>query len=75
MHGVEIPHGFIFRSGQRRRTQVDFTDATRTWVTTGVEAFRAGLRLGQEGFTRQRQAGCGGCIYRAHCWPEEWPHV
>jgi len=40
-----------------------------------VESFRAGLLRGQEGFPRQRQAGCGGCIYRAHCWPEEWPYV
>jgi CRISPR-associated exonuclease Cas4 len=75
MHGVEIPHGFIFRSEERRRIQVEFTDATRAWVIAGVQAFRNGLSCGQEAFSRQRQAGCGGCIYRAHCWPEEWPYV
>ncbi|MBE0541325.1 MAG: Dna2/Cas4 domain-containing protein [Verrucomicrobia bacterium] len=75
MHGVEIPRGFIFRSAERRRVEVEFTEAVRAWVIAGVHDFRAALARGQNGFARQRQAGCGGCIYRAHCWPEEWPHV
>jgi CRISPR-associated exonuclease Cas4 len=75
MHGVEIPHGFIFRSEQRRRIQVEFTRPIRAWVVAGVGEFRSALERGQNGFRRQRQAGCGNCIYRSNCWPEEWPHV
>jgi len=75
MHGVEIPHGFIFRSEERRRVKVEFTPATRARVIAGIGSFREGLCLGLKGFPRQRQAGCGGCIYRAYCWPEEWPYV
>jgi CRISPR-associated exonuclease Cas4 len=75
MHGLAIPRGFIFRSAERRRVQVEFTDAVRLWVVEGIEEFRSKLPQGLSGFRGRRQSGCGGCIYRSYCWPEEWPHV
>ena len=75
MFSVEVPRGFIFRSAERRRIEIELPDAIRAWVVAGVHEFRAALSLGQNGFARKRQAGCGGCIYHAHCWPEVWPYV
>jgi CRISPR-associated exonuclease Cas4 len=75
MHGVRINSGFIFRVSERRRTEVGFNEETRSKIREGVEQFRHALSLGMNGFARRRQQGCRHCIYRAHCWPEEFPHV
>jgi len=75
MHGVCAPFGFVFCTGSRRRIRVGLDETTTAWVLSGVDSFRTGLRLGLGGFERRKQEGCRGCIYRACCWPEEWPHV
>ncbi len=75
MFAVTVPCGYIFRAAERRRVVVVFTAETRAWVQAGVTAFRAALPTGLAGFKQVRQPGCAGCIYRLHCWPEEWHHV
>jgi CRISPR-associated exonuclease Cas4 len=73
MHAAPVLHGFIFRTAERRRIRVELDDATLAWVREGVAAFRAALPGGLAAFPRHRQPGCAGCIYRAGCWPEEFP--
>lgn len=73
MHGTPATHGYIFRTAEKRRSRVELGAETLDWVRAGVGDFRAALRLGLAGFVRKKQPGCEGCIYRAGCWPEEYP--
>lgn len=72
MHRVKVLEGTIFRVAERRRIPIPLDAATRDRVRGGVAAFRASLARGLTGFICERQPGCPACIYRAHCWPEEF---
>ncbi len=75
MHGCNVTHGYIFRTTERRRSRIELDMDIKSWASAGVAAFRAALVVGMAGFHRHRQSGCAACIYRSHCWPEEYPHV
>ena len=75
MHSCAVSLGYIFRTTERRRITVELDPERRNWVSNGVLAFRAGLKAGMTGFGCRKQPGCAACIYRSHCWPEEYPHV
>jgi CRISPR-associated exonuclease Cas4 len=75
MHDKPVRSGVIFRIKERRRIPVSLNEETYSWIIEGVHSFRASLPRGIHGFPPRRQEGCGGCIYRTHCWPEEYTHV
>jgi len=75
MHSCEVPRGLVFRIAERRRIEVCFDTGTVNWVRAGIHAFREAMGTGMDGFPRNKQPGCTGCIYRKPCWPEEYPYV
>ena len=69
MLDVEIPHGYVWYGGPRRRTQVDFTPALRREVQDVV------VRIRQQMLTSKlpmapNDSRCTQCQLLNHCLPE-----
>jgi CRISPR-associated exonuclease Cas4 len=75
MYHTRINRGVIFRVLERRRIEVCIDEGRRIQAQDGIEQFRRSLLRGMNGFAPKRQRGCAHCIYRTHCWPEEFPHL
>ena len=69
MLGVEIPHGYVWYRGPRRRLKVDFTEQLRGEVREVIGLIRAQL-TGFELPEAPNDARCGECQLRHHCLPE-----
>ena len=69
MLGVEIPEGYVWYGGPRRRLRVPFTAELRTWVREVVEVIRRQLLWGNLPRAPNDER-CRECQLRAHCLPE-----
>ena len=69
MLDVDIPHGYVWYGGPRRRVRVDFTDALRADVRTAIEQIRARLTA-FELPAAPNDARCRECQLLHHCMPE-----
>ena len=69
MLGVEIPEGYVWYGGPRRRDRVVFTPGLRQEVREVIRAIREQLETGQlpEAPNDER---CEQCQLRNHCLPE-----
>ena len=69
MLGLEVPVGYVWYGGPRRRLQVDLTDFLRRQVLEMIEQIRASLRTGAlpEAPNDER---CTECQLLHHCLPE-----
>jgi len=68
MLGVDIPHGFVWYGGPRRRVRVEFTDTLRNGVRDAVRDIRAQL-LAATLPPAPNDSRCGQCQLREHCLP------
>ena len=66
---VEIPHGYVWYGGPRRRLRVDFTAALRANVREVIDAIRTQL-LTFELPAAPNDARCTECQLLHHCLPE-----
>ena len=66
---VEIPHGYVWYGGPRRRLQVDFTAALRANVREVIDAIRTQL-MTFELPEAPNDARCKECQLLDHCLPE-----
>ena len=69
MLAVEIPHGYVWYGGPRRRLQVDFTEELRGDVREVIDAIRAQL-MTFELPEAPNDARCKECQLLHHCLPE-----
>ncbi len=69
MLNVEIPHGYVWYGGPRRRLQVDLTEALREEVRGVIEQIRTQL-LTFELPEAPNDARCKECQLLHHCLPE-----
>ena len=66
---VEIPHGYVWYGGPRRRLRVDFTETLRTNVREVIDAIRTQL-MTFELPEAPNDARCTECQLLQHCLPE-----
>ena len=69
MLDVEIPHGYVWYGGPRRRMQVDFTEALRREVCDVIDQIRVQL-LTFELPEAPNDARCTECQLLHHCLPD-----
>ena len=69
MLGVDVPAGYIWYGGPRRRLRVPFTPELRARVRETVEAIRRQLLSGELPHAPNDER-CQECQLRAHCLPE-----
>ena len=69
MLDIEIPHGYVWYGGPRRRLQVDFTEALRQEVRDVIDRIRTQL-LRFELPEAPNDARCKECQLLHHCLPE-----
>ncbi len=69
MLGVEVPSGYIWYGGPRRRLRVPFTPELRVHVWEIVEAIRRQLLSGELPYAPNDER-CHECQLRDHCLPE-----
>ena len=69
MLAVDIPHGYVWYGGPRRRTMVSFTSALRSEVRSVVEEIRRQMLTGilPDAVDDER---CNECQLLHHCLPE-----
>lgn len=69
MLDVEIPHGYVWYSGPRRRVRVDFTPVVRRELCAVVEDIRAQMLTGKlpDAVDDER---CRSCQLIHHCLPD-----
>jgi len=69
MLGIDIPFGFVWYDGTRRRHRVDFSDALRTDTLARAEQIRTMLVAGTLPAAPNDER-CQQCQLRHHCLPE-----
>ena len=69
MLDVEIPHGYVWYGGPRRRVQVDFTPTLRSEVQAIIRQIRTQL-LTTELPDAPNDSRCAECQILHHCLPE-----
>lgn len=69
MLGVDVPHGFVWYGGPKRRVRVEFTQDLRDRVLDVIQAIRRQM-LEAELPPAVDDGRCEACQLNAHCLPE-----